>query len=157
MRLGGLTCTSLADSSQSYQESVGLLPSNVQEGFRTMTGRMGMGPRYVFMVLLLQRVHGLTVADDSDEVTCKDLELTNGQKKSGVEVSCKVNSKDQTWCNLQCPAGKTVNGKDGVTKKKLICKCGKKCKWKNEKNKKISTATYQKWKCEDAKQPGTVP
>ena len=51
-------------------------------------------------------------------------------------------------CNLECPAGMTVNGKDGVTKKKLICKCGSKCKWKNEKNKKISTATYQKWKCE---------
>ena len=42
----------------------------------------------------------------------------------------------------------TVNGKDGVTKKKLICKCGSKCKWKNEKNKKVSKATYQKWKCE---------
>ena len=42
----------------------------------------------------------------------------------------------------------TVNGKDGVTKKKLICKCGSKCKWKNEKNKKINKATYQKWKCE---------
>ena len=42
----------------------------------------------------------------------------------------------------------TVNGKDGVTKKKLICKCGSKCIWKNEKNKKISKATYQKQKCE---------
>ena len=51
-------------------------------------------------------------------------------------------------CNLECPAGMTVNGKDGVIKKKLICKCGSKCKWKNEKNKKISKASYQKWKCE---------
>ena len=51
-------------------------------------------------------------------------------------------------CNLQCPSGMTVNGKDGVTKKKLICKCGSKCKWKNEKNKKISRATYQGWTCE---------
>ena len=51
-------------------------------------------------------------------------------------------------CNLQCPSGMTVNGKDGVTKKKLICKCGSKCKWKNEKNKKINRATYQGWTCE---------
>ena len=32
----------------------------------------------------------------------------------------------------------------------MVCKCNAisgKCKWKNEKNKKISTASYQKWKC----------
>ena len=30
-----------------------------------------------------------------------------------------------------------------------MCKCGKsgKCKWKNDKNKKINKLTYQKWKC----------
>ena len=42
-----------------------------------------------------------------------------------------------------------INGKKGATKKKLLCKCGAsgKCKWKNEKNKKINKLTYQKWKC----------
>ena len=41
------------------------------------------------------------------------------------------------------------NAKKGATKKKLLCKCGAsgKCKWKNEKNKKINKLTYQKWKC----------
>ena len=41
-----------------------------------------------------------------------------------------------------------INGK--VSAKKMICKCNAisgKCKWKNEKNKKISTASFQKWKC----------
>ena len=41
-----------------------------------------------------------------------------------------------------------INGK--VSAKKIICKCNAnsgKCKWKNEKNKKISTASFQKWKC----------
>ena len=93
MRLIGLTCISLADSSQSYQESVGLLPSTVQEGFRTMTGRMGLGPRYVFMILLLQRVYGLTVADASGGDTCKGLELNSSQKKSGMVVVCNSNEK----------------------------------------------------------------
>ena len=50
---------------------------------------------------------------------------------------------------LTCPDGSLINGKKDAVKKKLICKCGKsgKCKWKNEKNKKINKMTYQKWKC----------
>ena len=76
---------------------------------------------------------------------------------------------------LACQEGQTVNGKEGVDKKKLFCKCNKKsgkCKWKNEANKKVSKerfrlkiffslrpmrkrhqlwnlkkAKYQKWKC----------
>ena len=50
---------------------------------------------------------------------------------------------------LTCPEGSLINGKKGATKKKLLCKCGAsgKCKWKNEKNKKINKLTYQKWKC----------
>ena len=50
---------------------------------------------------------------------------------------------------LTCPDGSLINGKKDAVKKKLICKCGKsgKCKWKNEKNKKINKMIYQKWKC----------
>ena len=50
---------------------------------------------------------------------------------------------------LTCPEGSLINGKKDAIKKKLICKCGKsgKCKWKNDKNKKINKLTYQKWKC----------
>ena len=40
------------------------------------------------------------------------------------------------------------NGKEGKTVQKLTCKCGKtKCKWRNDKNKKISGATYRGYKC----------
>ena len=42
---------------------------------------------------------------------------------------------------LACKEGQTVNGKEGVDKKKLFCKCNKKsgkCKWKSETNKKVS-------------------
>ena len=122
-----------------------------------MTGRMGLGPRNMLMILLMQRVYGLTAADVSGGDTCKRLELMSTQTKSGMEVVCD-SFKDTHRCNLTCPEGMTVNGKDGVSFKKLTCKCGSKCKWKNEKNKKISKATYQKWKSkgEVPKQPDTV-
>merc|ERR1711937_30441 len=71
-----------------------------------------------------------TDTTENDFGDCKAIELKNGQIKSGMEVNCKINGKGQTVCNMECPAGMTVNGKDGVTKKKLICKCGSKCKWK---------------------------
>ena len=158
VRLVGLTCISHTGSSQTSQESAGLLPTTAQERFRTMTGRMGLGPRYVFMILLLQRVYGLTVADASGGDMCKDVELKSSQTKSGMVLFCDSNHKDQDICRLSCPEGMTVNGKVGVSFKKLICKCGSKCKWKNEKNKKISRAVYQKWKSEGEfpKQPDTV-
>ena len=41
-----------------------------------------------------------------------------------------------------------LNGKEGKTFQKLTCKCGKtKCKWRNDKNKKISGSTYRGYKC----------
>ena len=50
---------------------------------------------------------------------------------------------------LACQEGQTVNGKEGVDKKKLFCKCNKKsgkCKWKNEANKKVSKDSFLIWK-----------
>ena len=47
---------------------------------------------------------------------------------------------------LACQEGQTVNGKEGVDKKKLFCKCNKKsgkCKWKNEANKKVSKDRFR--------------
>ena len=49
---------------------------------------------------------------------------------------------------LACQEGQTVNGKEGVDKKKLFCKCNKKsgkCKWKNEANKKVSKDSFLIW------------
>jgi hypothetical protein len=86
-----------------------------------------------------------------DNPGCKEVEMKNSQIKTGMTVSYKVNGKGQFLATMACKEGMTVNGKEGVDKKKLVCKCNKKsgkCKWKNEKNKKISKATYQKWKCE---------
>jgi len=68
-----------------------------------------------------------------------------------MSTSYKVNGKGQFMATLACKEGQTVNGKEGVDKKKLFCKCNKKsgkCKWKSETNKKVSKAKYQKWKCE---------
>merc|ERR1712176_1243381 len=87
----------------------------------------------------------------TDNPGCKEVELKNGQVKKGMTVSYKLNGKGQFMATLACQEGQTVNGKEGVDKKKLFCKCNKKsgkCKWKNEANKKVSKAKYQKWKCE---------
>jgi uncharacterized protein YkwD len=83
----------------------------------------------------------------ADAPTCKDLQLKNGQIKSGVEAAYKINGKGLRVATLTCPEGSSF-GKKSV--KKLTCKCSQKtgkCKWKNEKNKKITKVTYQKYKC----------
>ena len=55
-------------------------------------------------------------------------------------------SEGQFMATLACQEGQTVNGKEGVDKKKLFCKCNKKsgkCKWKNEANKKVSKDCFR--------------
>lgn len=87
--------------------------------------------------------------DAGEAPSCKNIELKPGQVKSGITVAYKTNSSGTDVVSLTCPEGSLINGKKGAIKKKMMCKCGAsgKCKWKNEKNKKINKVIYQKWKC----------